>query len=1019
MKQKLLGFFCLCATLFSSIAYAQDRRISGKVTDEHGQPLPGVSILVTGTTAGTQTDTQGNYTLEISVGAKSLTFSFIGYAPLTQTIGSGNTINAMLGASSSELSEVVVTGYTTRSRSDVSGSIATVSSEEIANRPVLSFDQALTGKAAGVLVNTSSGLIGDNVLIRIRGASSINSGSQPLIVLDGIPLTQGDKGQIYNPSNPLADINPSDIESFEILKDASSTAIYGSRGAAGVILITTKKGKAGFSSVEYNSFIGFNENSRKFNVLNADQYNATLQSLGFNNGYGDINGDGDIDVVSTDWQEELFRKGFIQNHQIGISGGNDKTTYYGSVNYNDNNSYVLANRQERWTARLNLNSKVNDWFEVGMNTQYGRTATNGLGSGTGINLSGNPFGPLTAIPNIPVYGPDGDYYVGNGGNATGNNTPHPLAVQTLNYDNLYSKRFLGSAYGQISPIAGLKLKTQINLDYMDNISNQYWNNRIGDGQGLNELHQRVQSNFDTWDWFNTINYNKRIGDHHMDVLGGIEYTRRTSAGLYWFGYDVIDPALLQINPSNYNVTGVEEFGLDLDDGLSSYFGSANYSYKSKYLATINFRADAYSGFGANNRFGYFPSGSLGWVISKEKFMENVAFLDNLKLRSSYGISGNSNIGYYPALTTYANTQYADLIGSTLENPGNLNLVWERTRQFDIGFDAMLKQGTSITVDYYDRKSRDLILENPVLASLGFPNNTITENVGALINRGFELTINSPVLARTDFSWNVNFNFSYNWNKILETNEAGDKIYGGQGFAQPGYKLGTFFLIDWAGVNPQNGNPQFYDINGNIKEYDMQASGNVWLDADGNVTTAITASDRVEQKGKSPYPKFFGGLSNSLRYKEFDFSFDLQYSFGAYSYNQTKQGLMGYANANNKSTEILDAWASVGDNTNVPVLVPGNKNGWSSLASTRWLEKNDFVRLRNVQLGYNLPKSTAELLGIKNARIFLMAQNLFTITGYTGIDPEANANGNTNIGLGVDSYRLYLPRTYTFGVNVGF
>lgn len=1025
MKQKLLSFFLLCS-LLTSMLYAQERRVSGTVTSkEEGTPLPGVSVSVTGTTVGTQTDSQGNYSLAVPIGATSLTFTYIGYTSITEVIGNGNTINAILGANSSELSEVVVTGYATRNRSDLTGSISTVTAEDIANRPVLSFDQALTAKAAGVNINTSSGLIGDNVFIRIRGASSISSGSQPLIVLDGIPLTQGDQGQLYNPSNPLADINPSDIESFEILKDASSTAIYGSRGAAGVILITTKKGKAGFSSVDYSSFIGFNESTRKLNVLSGDQYNTVMNKLGVANGYGDIDGDGQEDVTNTDWQDELFRKGLIQNHQLAMNGGNEKTTYYGSVNYNDNNSFVQVNRQKRWTARLNINSKVNKWLETGINTQYGRTTTNGLGSGTGGALSGNPFGPLTAIPNVPVYGADGDYYLGLGGNVQGNNTPNPVAVQKLNYDNLYSKRFLGSAYGQINIIEGLRLKTQINLDYMDNAGDQYWNNKVGDGQGLNELHQRTSTEFDTWDWFNTIQYTKKIGDHSIDVLGGTEYTRRKSKGMYWYGLDVIDPALLQINPDNYNTTGVEEFTLSIDDGLTSYFGSANYGYKGKYLATFNFRADGYSAFGKNNRYGYFPSGSIGWVISKEDFMQNVSFVNELKLRGSYGYSGNSNIGYYPSIATYQNTQYADLIGSTLTNPGNPDLVWEKTRQFDIGFDASIWKGTSITFDYYDRESKDLILKNPVLATLGFPDNQITQNVGTLVNRGAELTVGTPIISRSDFSWNINFNFSYNWNRVTATNEAGDAIDKLFNTARPGYVLGAFNLIEWAGVNPANGNPRFFDIDGNIKEYDMQ-TGTTWFDADGNETTPITANDRVVQKDKSPYPKYFGGLTNTFRYKDFDLSLDLQYSFGSYMFNRTKQNLMNYNSANNKSTDILDAWTGPGQNTDVPVLAAYGASQWSTLASTRWLEKNDFLRLRNIQLGYNLPKETVGLLGIKNARLYVMVQNLFTITGYSGIDPESNSStseaddsNDNNIAVGVDYFRLYLPRTYTFGVSVGF
>jgi TonB-linked SusC/RagA family outer membrane protein len=1024
MRKFLMSLWC-CLLLLTGELLAQTRTITGKVTDANGIPVPNASVVVKGTRVGTVTNTDGSYSLNVPPGAKTLVISSINLQTEEVKIGATAEYNLILKPMETSMDEVVVVGYNTIAKRSLTAAVGRVNGEAIANKPVTSFDQALTGKVAGVQINTSSGLIGDEVTIRIRGAASISSGSSPLIVMDGVPVTQGDQGQLYNKSNGLAELNQNDIESIEVLKDASAAAIYGSRGSAGVILITTKKGKAGQSNLNFDSYVGFNEAARKMKVLNAADYTTTLNKLRSNANlgaaafYGDYNNDGKPDTVNTDWQDVVDRKGLVQNYNIAMSGGSQRTTYYVSLNYNDINGYLDANQQKRGAARLNLTSKLNDWFTMGINTQYSRTKLFGHGSGTGNALSGIPFGPLTAMPNIPVYDTAGKYYDGIGGNKISYNTPNPEAVTNLNFDNRDARRFIGSAFGEVQLIKGLKFKSQVNLDNSNAFTDQWWNPDIGDGQGFG-LRQSVYNEANTWTWFNTLSYNRQIGaDHELNALAGAEYNRFKGSYAYNYGAGIKDADFRLINADNYDEVGSQN-DIVIDHGLASYFGTLNYGYRKKYLATFTFRTDGDSRFSKDNRWGYFPSGSVAWRMSEEDFMSTVTLVKDLKVRASYGVTGNSDIGYFPAISTYKPGSYADIGVLTLENPGNADLRWERHLQFDAGIDAVIGKNTSISLDFYNRRTIDLILDNPVLATVGFPDNTIKQNVGELRSRGIELTVVTPVLHLKNFHWDVNYNFAWNNSKITKTNTRGDVVFDPDpaatfSVAKPGYNIGTFYLIRWAGVNPVNGLPTWLDSAGNQKQYDHATKSWTFV-KDGSPTTQIAATDRVFDKDKSPYPKFYGGLTQSFSYLSFDASIDLQYAFGFYIYNQTKQTIMSFANSRNKSEDILGAWSKAGDNTDVPRLYYGD-NLWSQ-ASTRWLEKGDFVRIRNVQIGYTLPKSITGKIKANRLRFYLQANNLYTFTGYTGIDPESNSTGNTNIGMGIDRTRPYLSRTYTMGINFG-
>jgi TonB-linked SusC/RagA family outer membrane protein len=1016
--------FMVGLLLLSIQLLAQNRTITGKVNDAFGSPVAGASVQVKGTGNGTVTKDGGTFSLSVPANS-TLTISAVNHHTQELAIGDQTIYTITLQAGSQQsMDEVVVVGYTSINRRSLTGSVSKVQAGEIENRPVTSFDQALTGKAAGLQVNTSSGLIGDNVIIRIRGAASLGSSSQPLFVIDGTPVVQGNAGQLYNPVNALSDLNPNDIESVEVLKDASASAIYGSRAAAGVILITTKKGKAGQNKLTYDGYYGITQVSKKLNILNAEQYATNINKMRSNAGLGnviasgDFNGDGKND--ETDWQKEVFHSGKTHNQNISLSGGTSRLSFYGSVSYLDFENYIINNRLRRGSLRLNTTLKATGWLTFGINSQYSRGFQYGLGSGTGAAASGIPVGPLRYYPNVPVRDANGNFYVGQGNNGlTVGSIPNPVAPLLANFDNVDTRRLITSGYAEATIIRGLKFKTQFGVDYRQGYTTQWWSNEFGDGQGLGGVKQNVNDENRNWNWFNTLNYSTRFGRHEITALAGTEYTKRMSSFNYLFGLGINDRSLMLISSNNYRTVGASQ-GFD-ENALASYFGNVGYSFANKYFLTGNLRADAYSGFGKNSLTGYFPGASVGWRISEEDFFHGLRKrVNELKLRGGYGITGNNNIGSYTAFPSYTSVGYAELTpANALNNPGNQDLRWERSSQLNIGMDiGLLNSRISIATDWYKKKSIDLVLANPVLASLGFPGNSITENIGQIQSHGFELSVQSDNIRSRNFTWSTNFNFAYNQNKVTATNSLNNDLFGGSSIARPGQPLGAYYLIRWVGVNPETGWAMFLDANGNKKMFNPSAPApSRWTDEKGSsVVSAITANDRVVLSDKTPYPKYYGGMTNNFSFRGIDLSFDLQYALGVWIYNQTLQGLMGYTSVTNKSTDILNAWSAPGQATDVPKLY-WNDNQWSQ-TSTRWLEKGDFVRIRNVQLGYNLPKSLLSGAKFTNLRLYAQVQNLYTFTGYKGIDPEANANGNTNIGLGIDNNRPYLPRTITFGLNLG-
>ncbi|MBD2724154.1 SusC/RagA family TonB-linked outer membrane protein [Hymenobacter armeniacus] len=1054
MKKTLLMSLVLMFTLLQGVL-AQTRTISGRVTDQKtGDGLPGVTVLLKGTTNGVSTNADGAFSLSVPESGGTLVFSSVGMTTQERAIGTNSDFQVALATDTKQLTEVVVTGYGgSQDVKDITGSVAKVTEEKLLLQPVVSADQALQGRMAGVNVNTTSGTLGDQAVIRIRGANSISNSSQPLFILDGVPLNNSAQANSLSTRyNPLADINPNDIASVDVLKDASAAAIYGSRGANGVVVITTKRGKSGTNRLSFNSFYGFQDAVRTPKVLNGSDFiaisnekaaNARAGSVGAPGNVGntsipaaiaapiDVNGDGVPD--ETDWIKEVFQRGTQQNYQVALSGGNEFASYYGSGDWNDQKGIILNNRLRRGSGRLNIDLTPKKWLKSGVSLNYAKTYNQGI---NGENaLAGATVSGYTAPPNIPAYNPDGSYYLNNLGNlGNGNNAVpstyapnayfHIIGTLRENRNDNTVQRTLGNGYLTVEPLKGLQLTTKYGIDYSTNFEDQYSSPILGSlgrqlGQGLVQLYNTTRTQYN---WQNYANYDRVFNEKHtIGLTAGVEYQETRTQLVYSSGADFADTKFQSLLDGLYtNQTGTG--GSAFNNGFQSYFARANYSFDNKYYASFSFRADASSIFGANNQRGYFPGGSVGWRISQENFMKGITVINDLKLRASYGKVGNSaGIGSYASRTLVGGGQYADLNGFSISQVGNPSVAWETSKKLDIGFDAALVNNRiNVTFDFFNNDVSGILLFAPTLRTTGIPGSGVNRNVGSMYNRGVELTLNTVnVRLQNGFTWTSNLNGSIIKNRITELATPNDITAGNQR-ASIGSSVGIYFLPVWAGVNPANGNAQFLDKDGNIKQYDAAYTTNStttqgrWLTASGDVTTPITVAD-YKYTNKTGYPTFFGGFDNTFSFKGLELGIFLQYSGGNQIYNGYRAALLSNSLQNN-ITEIKDRWTTPGQETDIQKLVL--RDVVSTQASTRWLENGDFLRIRQASLGYNLPDAFIKRFGVNNLRVYVLAQNLYNFTKYKGLDPEVNTNIGNNIAYGVDGRSVPPTRSFTFGINVG-
>lgn len=1023
---KLLRFSLGCLFLFISFwGNAQDVDVTGKVTStEDGSPLPGVSITVKGTTRGTITNVDGIY--KISAPANSiLQATFIGFTTLEQTVSSRGIVDFALVPATQTLNEVVVTGFGSQIKRDLTGNIVKIKGSDVADMPVTTFEQSIQGKAAGVQINQGTGKLAQGIQIRVRGQSSVSASNEPLYVIDGIPMTTGDLSINGGATNPMVDINPQDIESIEILKDASAGAIYGARAANGVVLITTKKGKSGKTNVTFGMQYGSSKPTNILQFLNTEQYIDFYRKAAANSDVIDGYAPGEAGSSSeyieqffqtqslgtlgtakqadTKWANLAYQDAPSQQYDLNVSGGSDKTTVYLSGQLLDQQGILAGNAFNRMTGRLNLTHKVSNRLSVGMNMSLTRSYNQRV---SGDRQFDNPQ-QLVALPpmtpandpetGLPVGMPPGDisiplYYNAliNLGNAYYNTTVH---------------RNIGNVFGEYTFFKGLKFRTELSVDLLNQQEEQYYNSKTQrnfgapQGYGYNRF-VRVE-NYNTNNYFV---YDNTIGVHSFDATAGMSFQNSLSKSVVAEGRDFPSDAYRMIASA---AVKTDASSAQTNFNFLSYFARVNYKFNDKYLVGVSARTDASSRFGADNRYGFFPAVSAGWIISEENFLKNIEAISFLKLRASWGKTGNAEIANFGHLGLFAGgAGYAGLPGQGPAQLANPALSWETTQQIDIGLDfGILKNRINGEIDYYEKNTTGLLLNVNVPGTSGFA--TQLKNVGSLSNKGFEFVLNTDNIVG-QFKWKTSLNASTNTNKI--DNLQGQVIEGGlsnMSRAVEGQPLGVFYTVEYAGVDPANGDALFYK---NTKN------------ADGSLSRETTKTYSQAQRVVvgSPLPKWIGGITNTFSYKGIELSVFFN---GVFGNKLNFYGVGRYSSANglyedNQTVNQLDAWTPQNTNTKVPQARFYYNNG--AQASSRFIEDGSFVRLRNVMLAYNLPKALVNKAKLSNVRLYISAQNLLTFTKYSGWDPEVNADDVvSNIAIGYDFYTTPQAKTIMGGLNISF
>lgn len=984
------AFRALCSFLFIallsvSISYGQVT-VTGTVTSLSGEPLPGVNVLEQGTaTNGTSTDEDGQYELTVEGPQSVLVFTFIGYQRQEIRVGDQQTIDVQLERDVEMLEGVVVVGYGEQDRRTVTSSISSISSDDLENTPVAGSDQLIQGRAAGVQVSANSGTPGSGIFVKVRGTSSISGGSDPLYVVDGVPIETGNFGLGLGgeTTSALADIDPSDIESIEVLKDASATAVYGARASNGVVLITTKRGTDAEPSIQFSTYYGAEEPVNMPDLVSGPEFEMLMNESARNNGEPEPYANPQ-DATDTDWADTVFRTATVRNYDLTLSGGNETIRYALSGSNFNQEGVVRPTAYKRTSARANLDVNATENLTVGTSLTYSFSNRNRARNND--NITGVLGGVYFLPSNLPVLQQDGSY-------TKFSIFENPVAAAEEIDFNMDVNRFVGNAFAEYEIRPGLSVKTSWSYDYNEVKEDRYDNTLTNNGSAVNGNALSTVAISTNWTGENTLNYRFNVEDHNFNTLLGTSlqesnFERTTATGQQFPSDDFqrIEDAAVQTATS----TGTSW-------GIASFFGRVSYDYDGRYLATATVRRDGSSRFGENNQWGTFPSFAVGWVPTEESFF-NVDWISNLKLRGSYGITGNqSGINNFQAQGLWGGASYTDSPGTTPEQLSNPNLKWETTTQLDIGFDlGLLNDRISIVYDYYDKQTEDLLLAVPVPMTTGFEQ--LVQNFGELENKGMELGISADVIQQTDISWNVQFNIAGNRNKVLKL-AAPFNVYNRDPYRyQEGYPMYSFYFHEQLGVDPETGDPIFADVDG-----------------DG------TFNPNVDRKiVGDANPDFFGGITNDFGYKNFDLTVFFQYSYGndQLNWNRFFQEHGGTRNTNFLSTQ-LDRWQEPGDETMVPRLSSSNYAG--NLRPSRFVEDGSYLRLKEATIGYNLPESILGRLGgtISRARFYITGRNLLTFTNYSGLDPEVTGTASTQLTRGIEFYTMPQSRSIVGGFDITF
>lgn len=993
MKRSLLICLALMFALLQQ-ALAQSKTVSGIVTDQAtGQGLPGVSVIVKGTTVGTATGTNGSYTVNVPADANTLVFRYIGYTTKEVPVGAQSVINATLGVDNEQLEEVVVVGYGTQSERTSTQSIATVDAESFKNTPQTSPQQLLQGQAAGVQMTNSSGMLGAASSVRIRGAASITAGGEPLYVLDGVPLNDGNYGFRQGgaaPLNPLLSLNPNDIESLSVLKDAAAVAIYGSRGANGVVLIKTKSGTLNQKTVvSFDYFTGFSEPTDVLEVMSAEQFST------FRNAYRTARGQPPLtfdDTNTYDWVNNALQTGSNSSYSLSARGGNEKTKFYIGGSYTDEAGFTIGNELKKLSGRFNLDHSVSDHVKVGVNYGISRADLRRIG------VENSTAAPLTAAylqsPYVTPYDENGQFQ--NTGFIV-----NIIAQNALTKNDNTVFRNTGNVYAEVGFLNDFKFRTDWGIDLFSSDS-KYRDPDVLSPGGYG-YRQNITDN--KWLVTNTLNYNKFFGGAHtIGVLLGHSFETSRYDDIFVEGSGFASDDLPNVGsastPLSTSATGTEW-------ALESYFARVNYDLNSKYLLEATVRRDGSSRFGANNKYGVFYAASAGWVLSEENFMKGINSISFLKLKTSYGTAGNERIGNFAYAERFSGGSAADYNGQAGLIPisvANSNLSWEETAQFDVTLNATFVNRFDLEVSYYTKRTNSLLADQPYPYTTGFA--SATKNVGEMRNSGVDLLITSRNISTEDFEWTTTLNVGFLNNEVLSLPENRDPE--GRNFlagssaqrAIVGESLNTFYLVRYVGVNPQTGDAE-------------------WLDKDGNITTTYSSANRVVVG--SAIPDYTGGFTNTLRYKAFDLNVFFNFSHGNKVLIDGLRFTDNPASGFNKSTDLLDYWQQPGDNAFFPALSSPTAPSFPQL-STLQLQNGSYLRLKTVSLGYNVPSSVLTRTKIfSTARVYVLAQNLLTVKDkdFRGPDPEVSANGGNNQIVGQSFFALPQPKTITAGINLTF
>lgn len=975
MTRLLLIFTCLFSFAMGGMA-----QVTGTVTDANGESLIGATILIKGTSEGTVTDVDGSYSINVREGV--LVFSYTGYESQEITINDRARIDVVLQPANLNLNEIVVIGYGTQRKADLTTAVVVVGEESIQNRPMASAAEALQGKAAGVQVVQPSGKPGGDIAVRVRGATSVLAGNEPLYVVDGVPTTD------------IRGLNPSDIATMSVLKDASSASIYGARAANGVVIITTKRGKEGQNHVSFNAYAGASNLRKTVETLTTRDYRDLINEIA----------PGSYDQSETgytNWSDEVFGIGKIQSYQLAFSGGTDKAQYLFSTNYLNQEGIVAPARFDRYSMRLNLDNQVNRWLKMGTSVNVLRSITEDTPDNASSGRGGVIMSALNTPPFLSIYKDATETQYDT--NPFQPSWENPIAYMFGPDQKAIDTRIFGNATAEATIFKGFSLKTNFGVDmnahqwdyYLDPFKTNFGRNQNGSGQA-------DKSNSNIWLWENTANYAATIGDSKFSILAGSSVQKSRWSDSYISGNDFpADTDVRTLNAANSisASTDVQEWALE------SFFGRVTYDYKSKYLLTASVRRDGSSKLA--HHWGTMPSFSVGWRISAEPFMQNFSGIYDMKLRAGWGKNGNQegipNYARYGLVNYYRRAATNPLSGpaSVQVTYGNPDLQWETTAQSNIGLDLSLWRGRfNFTADAYYKKTEDVLLN--VQLSNSLPITSIQTNAGKIENRGLEFNLSTVNTQGRALTWTTDFNISFNKNKVLDLDYT-DVYYFGRVYSnnqdvaivRKGLPLGSFFGYISDGVNPETGDIDYRDVNGN----GIFDPGDRTVIGDAN-------------------PDFTYGFTNNLSWKSFDLNIFFQGSQGNDVFNATRIDLEGMFDSKNQSTDVLRRWTPDNTNTDIPRAVGGG-NVDNVRNSTRFVEDGSYIRLKAITLAYNINPKSLERLKVQKLSVYITGQNLLTFTKYSGFDPEVNAFGRSATELGIDYGTYPQARTLTAGVNLEF